>query len=99
MVSGPEALRQPVERRIDLSRQPVRLRRLGQQQRQRLVPRPRLDVINALHRAQIHRVDRQPVEGVGGQRHHVACGEGAYDMADQQRLRFFRVNAKRLGRQ
>ena len=42
------------------------------QQRQRFVTRARLDVIHAIHRAQVERIGRQPVKRVRRHTQHFA---------------------------
>jgi len=58
---------------IEVTRQPVSLGSVRDQQRQRLVLESGLDHINAFHRTKIDRVDRQTIKGIGGNAYHFAA--------------------------
>ena len=60
------------------------------------MPRTGLQVIDPVHRAQVHRVDRKPVERVGRQSDYLARVERLRDAADVFRLRLVRMYAKKF---
>jgi hypothetical protein len=46
------------------------------------------------HRAQVHRVHRQPIKRVSRQRDHIAALQRLDNLPNQMRLRLVRMNAK-----
>ncbi len=56
--------------------------------------RARLEVVDVVHGAQVHRVHGEAVEGVGGQRDHLAALQAFNDERDQVRLRLVRMDTK-----
>ena len=65
---------------------------VGDQQRQRLVPRTRLDVIHAVDGAQVKRIGRQSVKSVGGHAQHFAGANLVRRIADERRFRVIAID-------
>jgi hypothetical protein len=79
----PEALHQTVEGGVEVAGQFVGLLGLAEQQRERLVLGAVLQLVDAVDRVQIDRVDGKAIEGVGRQRYHVATFERLDDVVHQ----------------
>ena len=67
---------------------------VADEQAQRLVPGAAFEVVNAVHRAQVHGIDGEAVERVGGQGGDLAPVQAIDDALDQLGLRFVGMDAK-----
>ena len=93
---GPELVGQPVKRHIQVAGQLIGLRHRSDQQRKRLVLLPAFELVNLLHRAQVHRVHGQPIKRIGGQGNHVALAQAGNDVIDPVCLRLIGMDAQNL---
>lgn len=84
----PEAFGEPVKASVNAPRQVIGLRHIGDQQRERLVPCAGLQIINTVHRAEVYRIHRETIEGIGWERYHLAHIQRLGHAADVLRLRF-----------
>ena len=80
--SGPEVVGELVEHGIGVARQFVGLRQARDEQRERLVLLAALELVDVLDGVKIYGVDRQAVEGVGGQRDDIALAQARDDVVD-----------------
>ena len=95
--SRPEAAGQQVE---DLRHRPGQFRGLVDrldQQRQRLVARARLDLVDAIDRMQIEGVDSQTIKGIGRHAQHFAGADLLRRVGNQRGFRFFTIDLDDFG--
>ncbi len=97
--AGPEALGEAVEGAVQRAGEFVGLRVILDKQRERLVARAGLEVVDAVDGAEVHGIDGEAVEGVGGKRDHLAGFERVNNAQHKVRFRLFRMNAKHLSDQ
>ena len=84
----PEAFCEPVEATVNAPRQVIGLRHIGDQQRERLVPCAGLQVVDTVDRAEVYRIHRETIEGIGWKCYHLAHIQRLGHAADVLRLRF-----------
>ena len=79
---GPELVGQPVEHGVGVARQSVGLCQRRNQQRQGLVLLTALDLVDLLDRGEVHGIDGQSIEGVGGHGDEIALVQAGHDVVD-----------------
>jgi len=88
-----------VETGTDVPRQLIGLGGFADQQRERFVAHAGLDLVNPIDRPQVDRIDRQAIEGVGGQTNHFPAPQAGGYVLDSLGFRLIRMNSKDFRRQ
>jgi len=63
------------------------------------MPRPRLQLVDTIHRLQIHRIDREAIKSIRRQSDDVAAVQAIDNLADQLWFRLVGVDAECFSRQ
>ena len=97
--AGPEALGEAVESGVEVAGELVGVRGVGEQERERLVARAGLELVDAIDGAEVYGVDGETVEGVGGQGCDLAVVEAVNDVGDEVGFGLVRMDAEHFGDQ
>jgi hypothetical protein len=97
--SGPETLGEAVKSGVEPAGELVGLGDIADEQRQRFVAGSRLDLIDAIDGAQIDRIDREAIKGIGRKSYNLTCVETISYLRDELWFGLIGMNTKRIGRQ